>query len=66
MSRIPTPATIADQSAPTDGKGKWRACGIDPQGIDVVSPVTHGRINFDVCVTAPAGFWEAFEQLINQ
>jgi heme iron utilization protein len=64
--RAETPATIADQSAPTNGKGKWRACGIDPQGIDVVSPLTQGRINFDACVATPAAFWATFEQLVNQ
>jgi len=60
-----TAATIADKPALGERKGKWRACGIDPLGIDVVSPATHARINFGTRVLAPADFWKMFEHLVN-
>jgi heme iron utilization protein len=60
-----TPATIAEQATAPKGEGKWRACGLDPHGIDVVSPSVHARINFSARVTAPADFWKMAEQMVH-
>jgi heme iron utilization protein len=59
-----TVAAAEDQ--PEISKGKWRACGVDPEGIDVVSSAGNGRIHFAAHVTSPAAFWETIEQLVNQ
>jgi heme iron utilization protein len=61
-----TPATIADQAPAPEGAGKWRACGLDPQGIDVVSASVQARINFCARVTAPADFWNMAERMVHR
>jgi putative heme iron utilization protein len=57
-----TPGSIAEQASPPEGK--WRGCGLDPHGIDVISASGHARIEFPAPMARSADFWKMIEQMV--
>jgi putative heme iron utilization protein len=57
-------AVSSTRSSPHRPPRAVRACGIDSEGIDIVSSAGHARVHFTRSVDSPEDFWMMFDQLL--